>query len=99
MYCTLDAHSAKFAAAAAICSHPPAGVLDNIAKVPLLLLHTAEDQFFPIQQTRELRETLVAKGGRAVLHEFPGIHDGLRRTEIFTLIFDWFDAEGRRSAV
>lgn len=99
MYCALDANAAKFAAAAAICSHPPAGVLDNIVKVPVLLIHAAEDQFFPIQQTRELSEAISARGGRAVLHEFPGVHDGLRRMEIFTLVFDWFDREGRRTAV
>lgn len=95
LYATLDDEPERFAAAVPICSAPDPETLDHLAKVPLLILHAVEDQFFPIGEIRELEKDLAGRGCDVRLEEFPGVHDGLRNAKAFTLMFDWFDSHRR----
>ncbi len=96
LYRSIVEHPTRFAAVAAICSHPMDGRrLKTIAKTPVLIMHAVEDQIFPIEKTRKLKDDLAKKGCDVKLREFPGPHDGLRNNKAFEVIFDWFDAHER----
>ena len=72
-------------------------MLNDVAKVPALMLHAVEDQFFPIEEIRDIEKDLAQRGCDVKLVEFPGVHDGLRNMEAYTLIFDWFDGHQRKN--
>ncbi|MFC1734712.1 dienelactone hydrolase family protein [Candidatus Hydrogenedentota bacterium] len=94
-YASVGANPDMFAAVTAICSWPYEDMLDDIVKVPTLILHAVEDQFFPIDEIRDIEKDLAQRGCDVKLVELPGVHDGMRNMEAYTLIFDWFDAHQR----
>ncbi len=96
LYQSIVCHPTRYAAVAAICSHPmDTTKLKVIAGTPVLIMHAKEDQIFPIEKARKLRENLASKGCDVKLKEVPGPHDGLRNNRDFKVIFDWFDAHHR----
>jgi len=98
LYAAAAANPDKYAAIAAVCTAAAPEWLDQLAKVPTLILSAVEDTIFPIEKIRKLKRDLADRGCDVKMEEFPGGHNGLRNMKAYTMIFDWFDAHRREPA-
>lgn len=60
-------HPDFFAAALPMAGSPPPGTLERVAKMPICIIHGADDRVVPIGPTREALEELEARGATVEL--------------------------------
>jgi poly(3-hydroxybutyrate) depolymerase len=96
-YVTAARNPGVFAAVAGVCAFLDKDIVDGLAKTPVLMVNAQKDRNFAIDKIREQKTRLEAAGGKVRLVEVPGGHGGYRDLATYKILFDWFDAHGKKA--